>query len=556
MRKRFIIALILAIVPFALLSAGQAAWRLLHAHDNARDTLVAAAYASTGRESNVLAGAEALLHSMESQDAVLAGGEACNIALANAIDGIDYVVNMSRLDAGGRIVCSAVPVPEAARDRSTQPWWLRLQARKAFIISEQHSGAVSKRQVITAAIPLKTRDGAPDGALALAITVDFLAGLMNERRLPPGAFAALIDRDGVVVAASDDAIAAALFATPPAPKGDRLKGASDAAGNDWLIAVAPIGAGDLQIAFAERESDLFAWSYFDIAVTILLPLLMAAFAFIAIWYAANRFVLRWISYLERVARAYGKGHYALRPAEAAAEAPPEIQLLAGAMGEMATNIRERDASLRHALDQRNMMLREIHHRVKNNLQIIGSLLQIEARRVEEPAARAALKMTQTRINAIALAHRVLEEVDAQTVVNLRRLLTDLAQMLHDAFSANTYAEGVSVGAPDLLVETDIAVPLALLLVEQIGAITRDAIAAGQERLAIALRLTSDAASVTLDIAFDDPKGLAPAKTLSSFADAYARQLRAHHAMETDDGRGVSRFIFPMRTAFAEAHDTA
>ena len=52
MRKSFIIALILAIVPFALLSAGQALWRLVRAHDAAREALVSAAYASTGRASS------------------------------------------------------------------------------------------------------------------------------------------------------------------------------------------------------------------------------------------------------------------------------------------------------------------------------------------------------------------------------------------------------------------------------------------------------------------------------------------------------------------------
>jgi len=555
MRRSFIIALILAIVPFALLSAGQAAWRLVRANEAARDMLVAAAYASTGRESNVLAGAEALLRSMESQDDVRAGGPACDAALANAIEELSYLANMSRLNASGRIVCAAKAVADNVRDRSGQPWWTQLQERQEFIVSEQNLATVGKLQVITAAIPLLTTDGKPDGALALGITVDFLAGLMRDRRLPEGAFAALLDRNDRIVAATDPGLSAAMFAKPLETDSGRLKRAPDAGGSIWLIAIAPIGAGDLQLAFAQRESALFAWTYIDIAATIVLPLLMAAFAFAAIWYAANRFVLRWISYLERVARAYGKGHYALRPASAAADAPPEIQLLAGAMGEMAKNIRERDESLRHALDQRNLMLREIHHRVKNNLQIVASLLQIEARRVEEPAARAALKMTQTRINAIALAHRVLEEVDSHTVVNLRRLLTDLAQMLHDAFSAQAYAEGVAVDAPDLFVETDIAVPLALLLVEQIGAISRGAIAAGQMRLGLQLKLISDAAALTLEIHFDDPQSLAAGSKLSSFADAYTRQLRAHHTVETAEGRGISRFVFPPRTAFAEA-DTA
>ena len=551
MRRSFIIALILVLVPFALVTAGQAIWRLVRAHETARETLIAAAVASTRQEANILSGAETLLRSMESQETVRGAGPDCASTLSAAIDGLAYVSNMSRLDASGLILCSAKPIPDIARDRSHQAWWAMLQARGGFIISHKHTAVTTGKPVLTAAIPLTAPDGAPDGALALGITVDFLAGLMRDRRLREGALAALVDRDGKVVAATDEALAAMLFATPPESDDGLLKRANDDAGRRWLIALAPIAAGDLQIAFAERESALFAWSYIDIGATIVLPLVMAAVIFVAIWYAAHRLVLRWVAYLERVARAYGKGHYALKPSAAAAEAPPEIRTLASAMGEMAENIRQRDASLRQALEQRTLMLREIHHRVKNNLQIVGSLLQIEARGVTEPAARAALMLTQTRINAIALAHRALEEVGAQTVVNVNRLLSDLGQMLHDAFSASTYAEGVSVDAPDLLVETDIAVPLALLLVEQIGAIAKDAIAAGQERLNLKIEAASDGAALTLAISHDAPDGR-EALALSAFADAYLRQLRGHRTLERAGGRTIARFIFPQRTAFAEA----
>ena len=554
MRKSFIIALILVVVPFALVMAGQAVWRLVRAHDMARDTLVAAAFASTREEANVLTRAEALLRSMEQQPSVRLASDDCDSTLAAAIDGLTYVSNMSRLDASGRILCSAKPLRAEFRDRSEQDWWKQLQARRSFIVSEQHVAPTTGKEVLTAAIPLTTQTGEPDGALALGISVDFLAGLMRDRRLPEGALAALIDLNGKVIAASDGALAAALFAAPPEADSDRLKRADDSEGRRWLIALAPLAAGDLQLAFAERESVLFAWSYLDVAATIVLPLVMAAVIFIAIWYAANRLVLRWISYLERVARAYGKGHFALKPAAAAAEAPPEIRTLAGAMGEMAENIRQRDASLRQALEQRTLMLREIHHRVKNNLQIIGSLLQIEARGIEEPAARAALKLTQTRINAIALAHRALEEVGTQTVVNVNRLLTDLAQMLHDAFSAQTYNEGVKVRAPDLLVETDIAVPLALLLVEQIGGITKGAIAAAQDKLNLQIEAASDGTALTLAISHDAPEGLEVPR-LSAFADAYIRQLRGHHESVRDGVRSVSRFVFPQRTAFLETQST-
>lgn len=551
MRKRFIIALILAIVPFALLSAGQAVWRLVRAHDAAREALVAAAEASTGRESNILAGAETLLRSMEAQDAVRSGGADCRDVLASAVDGLTYISNMSRLDAAGRVVCSARPVPEHLRDRSGQAWWADIQNRDTFVISEQHVAPATGHQILTAAIPLKTAEGARDGALALGISVEFLAGLMRDRRLPEGAFAALIDKEGKVIASSDHALAAALFAAPELEDDHRLLRANDSEKRRWLIATAPLAAGDLTLAFAERETALFAWSYVDVAATIVLPMVMAAVIFIAIWYAANRFVLRWIAYLERVARAYGKGHFALKPAEAAADAPEEIRTLAGAMGEMAENIRQRDAGLRQALEQRTMMMREIHHRVRNNLQIVGSLLQIEARRIEEPEARAALKLTQTRINAIALAHRTLEEVDAGTRVNINRLLTDLAYMLHDAFNTGADPQSVQVDAPDMLVETDIAVPLALLLVEQIGAISRDAIAAGLPRLDLRIAATSDGEALTLTLV-NAAAGAPEPSRLSVFAEAYLRQLRGRHGVVHEDGRAETAFVFPQRTAFAEA----
>lgn len=552
MRKSFIIALILAILPFALLGAGQAVWRMVRAHDAARDGLVAAAQAATGREANILAGAEALLRSMASQEAVARGGPDCAEALGAAIGALSHVTNISRLDASGTIICSARPVAAAARDRSGQDWWQLLQQRQAFIISAQHGAATTGQQVLTAAIALFTADGQRDGALALGISADFLAGLMRDRRLPDGAFAALIDRHDRIIASTSAPVADALFATPPESDDGRLKRAPDAEGRVWLIAIAPIGGGDLRLAFAERETALFAWSYVDVAATIALPLVMAAFAFVAIWYAANRFVLRWISYLERVARAYGKGHFALRPADAAAAAPPEIRLLANAMGEMAENIRERDARLRSALDQRTMMLREIHHRVKNNLQIVGSLLQIEARQIEEPSARAALSLTLTRINAIALAHRVLEEVGAQTVVNLRRLLNDLSHMLQDAFGPHADGEAMSVSAPDILIETDIAVPLALLLVEQVSVISRAALAAGQAQPGMKLSADGDNEQLQLTIAFADPGHCGAAHVRSPFADAHLRQLRAQRHEARDGERTVLRFTFPARTAFADA----
>lgn len=360
--------------------------------------------------------------------------------------------------------------------------------------------------------------------------------------MPAGSVAVLLDAQGTVISSTDEAISRALFAHPVDLNATHLTRGKDASGDGWMFALAEVRDNDLYIAFAQRERALFAWSYIDLGANVALPLLMALFAFGAIWYSADRFVLRWIAYLQRVARSYAHGHYTVRPEKGAGDAPAEIQQLAATMGEMAENIQQRDQGLRQALEQRKLMIREIHHRVKNNLQIVASLLDLEARRVKEPSARAALTMTHTRINAIALANRVLEEVDAQTVVNLRTMLRELAMLLHDAFGRGRDIQDIAVDAPDILLETDIAVPLALWLVEQLADIYRGAIE-GQARIDLRLFAESAGEDVAVTI-LAEGLGEPAAKAASSFAAAYVRQLGAEARIEADSRRSVISLRFP------------
>ena len=107
------------------------------------------------------------------------------------------------------------------------------------------------------------------------------------------------------------------------------------------------------------------------------------FAWFAIWIATDRQVTQWINYLRRIAIAYRSGHYAIRPD--LADAPAEFKLLGEAMSAMAEGIQDRDRRLREAVDMKTALIREIHHRVKNNLQIVMSLLSIQANQVKDMA---------------------------------------------------------------------------------------------------------------------------------------------------------------------------
>ena len=80
----------------------------------------------------------------------------------------------------------------------------------------------------------------------------------------------------------------------------------------------------------------------------------------------------------------------------------EIDRLRNALLQSDLKVSSLDASLRDALAQKDALMREIHHRVKNNLQVISSLLNMQQRARTDPAARAAMSDTRQRITALAL----------------------------------------------------------------------------------------------------------------------------------------------------------
>jgi two-component sensor histidine kinase len=190
---------------------------------------------------------------------------------------------------------------------------------------------------------------------------------------------------------------------------------------------------------------------------------MIILAWLAIWIATERQLTRWIIYLRRISAAYRAGHYALKPS--LDDAPSEFRMLGSALSEMAESIQDRDRSLRDALAQKTVLIKEIHHRVKNNLQIVMSLLSLQAGRLSDPVAQAALTQARMRINALALVHRILYEIEDRQSVDVKELLEQLAEQTNEGFGGGRREIRVSVKAVSLNVSGDTAVPIALFAVE-------------------------------------------------------------------------------------------
>lgn len=123
--------------------------------------------------------------------------------------------------------------------------------------------------------------------------------------------------------------------------------------------------------------------------------------------------------------------------------------------------------LEQALDDREVLLREVHHRVRNNLQVVTSFLRLQAREVDSEPARVALREAQARIRTLGLIHGQLYGEAHFREVDLGGLVPALCPQLASVYGSPPDQIRFEVVLPSWLIELNRAVPLALLVTEAV-----------------------------------------------------------------------------------------
>lgn len=119
-------------------------------------------------------------------------------------------------------------------------------------------------------------------------------------------------------------------------------------------------------------------------------------------------------------------------------------------------------------------LRELQHRAKNSLQLVISLLKLQAGRVRDPDARAAYEHTLLRIEALAILYRQLHESGSGTHIDLRRYIEAVADTVRDGMSGRAATVPVAVSAEEMKIGLYEAMPLGLIAAELITTSVRHA----------------------------------------------------------------------------------
>ena len=200
-------------------------------------------------------------------------------------------------------------------------------------------------------------------------------------------------------------------------------------------------------------------------LVILLPVLMWIAAALLSWLLVSRFLLRPLRRVQTAVSRYEPGHGALQLPDRLGSAT-EIRELGQAFARAVDRIEKYEEDMGEALEGQRKLVREVHHRVKNNLQVVASLLNIHGRTATSIDARDAYSSIGRRVDALAVVHRNhYAELEENRGIALRPLLSELAASLRA--SAPDSARGVDI---DLELESlnttqDVAVAVAFLVTE-------------------------------------------------------------------------------------------
>lgn len=128
-------------------------------------------------------------------------------------------------------------------------------------------------------------------------------------------------------------------------------------------------------------------------------------------------------------------------------------------------VEQRTTELRISLEEKEGLLKEIHHRVKNNLEIISSLLMLQTKNITDEKAKAALAEGQSRVQSIALIHHKLYRNDDLAMMEMKGFATDLYKQVRDVCKRPGDSCKFTITGNELLLNTDASVPVGLILNE-------------------------------------------------------------------------------------------
>jgi|GEM_PF-1917453 len=386
--------------------------------------------------------------------------KAADALIANELPGANVLL-LAR--DGSQLLNTAVPPGTQLPPRNYLDSLQRVFETGQPVLSDLFEGVLLRRPVVAIEVPVRGPDGSVLYDLALNPTPNAFFDTVTGGRATD-AVITVFDRQGVTVARSRDHDAF-VGAKADEPLLSHLM-----RGEESMFRVETPEDGETVVALSRVEP--FGWTVAvelpgdrlsASALQFVLPTLAVGGAMILLSvalaaFASNR-IAGPIDALRKMGEEPGRANWQLLTRV------PEVHDVALALRDARLRVRAHTADLEKTVGERDLLLREVYHRVKNNLQMVDSMLAMQARRVSDPTVRDSLTQLRNRVHALSVVHAQLMAATNLRTFEVGGFLTELAGNLAETLSAADRPVRILVESDAASVTLDIAIPLGLALTE-------------------------------------------------------------------------------------------
>ncbi len=217
--------------------------------------------------------------------------------------------------------------------------------------------------------------------------------------------------------------------------------------------------------------------------------------------------------------------------------------------EIALNRIQYERNLENMVHEKELLLKEVHHRVKNNMQVIISLISLQASRQDDAGLRDALYECQNRVRTMALVHEKLYSSDNFTSININAYIRSLVPMLMNSYRIDKTKIYVDIDAMDMHFSLSVAIPLAQLVNEILSNAFKHAFNEGIDgEVSISLKPDHESGELYRLTISDNGSGLPvgvfyPQGNLGfQLIDALVKQIRGRITFVSNNGLTVDLFF--------------
>lgn len=372
------------------------------------------------------------------------------------------VRNVLRFDADGKVVCNYIGEALVGQSIPNPDWHERLRKGMSQVESSSFPGMALGEPVIWMIRGTTDATGNFTGSLAFTLSLQQLAERFPDVKSTTGLQQALVTANGIVIGSdligglpvewlSREAILERSVREVVLPQGGRLD-----------VVITPIAAEGVMMLTPSFSPQV---RRIDTLIVLLIPLLAYLAALLASTWIIDVLVLRWLERLRLRISDMRRNDEVTPLATDLSGAASELQQLARAFDDLTERVSVHEADLVLALNRMKDAFRETHHRVKNNLQVMLSMLKLQGRGEHRPETQTALRLAAQRVAMMAAVHHSLlneahlESVDAEDLVDA------VCNQIHEQQGWGEESRHIRREIDHVPLPSDLAVPLAMFIQE-------------------------------------------------------------------------------------------